>query len=135
METQDPSSSSNPQIRKGTPEMSNEMLSRRRFLRQSFAFSALAGLGSLPSFADLKHGGSGDGGSHLLMVGDWGYESFEAQSRVAKAMLGYVKERGFTTEALFMLGDNWYGPLPGGVKDKRRQTQLEEMYPKSVFDC
>ena len=34
-----------------------------------------------------------------------------------------------------MLGDNWYGPLPDGVKDKRWQTQFEEMYPKSVFDC
>jgi hypothetical protein len=113
----------------------NETLSRRRFLRQSFAFSALAGLGALPSFADGRHGGSTGGGSHMLMVGDWGYEDFEAQSRVAKAMQAYVKERGFTTEGLLMLGDNWYGPLPGGVKDKRWQTQFEEMYPKSVFDC
>jgi tartrate-resistant acid phosphatase type 5 len=112
-----------------------EMLSRRRFLRQSFAFSALAGLGSLPSFADSGHGSPGDDGAHLLMVGDWGYQDFEAQSRVAKAMQSYVKQRGFTTEALLMLGDNWYGPLPGGVKDKRWQVQFEEMYPKSVFDC
>jgi tartrate-resistant acid phosphatase type 5 len=115
--------------------MPNEMLSRRRFLRQSFVFSALAGLGSLPSFADLGHGASSGDGAHLLMVGDWGYQDFEAQSRVAKAMQGYVKEHRFTTEALFMLGDNWYGPLPGGVKDKRWQMQFEEMYPKSVFDC
>ncbi len=113
----------------------NGTLSRRRFLRQSFAFSALAGLGALPSLADPKHGGSSAGGSRLLMVGDWGYENFEAQTRVAKAMQDYVKARGFTTEALLMLGDNWYGPLPGGVKDKRWQTQFEEMYPRSVFDC
>jgi tartrate-resistant acid phosphatase type 5 len=110
-------------------------LSRRRFLRQSFAFSALAGLGTLPSLADPKHGDSSVGGSRLLMVGDWGYENFEAQARVAKAMQDYVKARGLTTEALLMLGDNWYGPLPGGVKDKRWQTQFEEMYPKSVFAC
>ena len=110
------------------------MLSRRRFLRQSFAFSALAGLGALPSFADSKHGGS-SAGSRLLMVGDWGYENFEAQTRVAKTMQDYVKARGLTTEALLMLGDNWYGPLPGGVKDERWQTQFEQMYPKSVFDC
>ncbi|HWW98381.1 MAG TPA: metallophosphoesterase, partial [Edaphobacter sp.] len=113
----------------------NEPLSRRRFLRQSFAFSALAGLGVLPAVADSKHGGSSAGGSRLLMVGDWGYENFEAQARVAKAMQDYVNERGLTTEALLMLGDNWYGPLPGGVKDKRWQTQFEEMYPKGVFDC
>ncbi len=109
------------------------MLSRRRFLRQSFAFSALAGLGSLPVFADSHK--SVSGASHLLMVGDWGYENFEAQTRVAKAMQGYVGAQGFKTEALFMLGDNWYGPLPEGAKDKRWQTQFEEMYPKSVFDC
>ena len=93
----------------------NDTLSRRNFLRQSFAFSALAGLGSLPSFAAAKH----TGGSHVLMVGDWGYENFAAQTRVAKAMQAYVGEQGFKTEALFMLGDNWYGPLPEGVKDKR----------------
>jgi tartrate-resistant acid phosphatase type 5 len=110
----------------------NEMLSRRRFLRQSFAFSALAGLGAFPSLAGTRQV---SGGSHLLMVGDWGYENFEAQTRVAKAMQGYVKEQGFKTEALLMLGDNWYGPLPNGVKDTRWQTQFEEMYPKSVFDC
>src|SRR5258708_25809511 len=116
-------------------EMSlNGTLSRRRFLRQSFAFSALAGFGALPSFADAKHGGS-SAGSRLLMVGDWGYEDFEAQSRVAKAMQAYVKEQGVKTEALLMLGDNWYGPLPGGVKDARWKTQFEDMYPQSVFDC
>jgi tartrate-resistant acid phosphatase type 5 len=110
----------------------NEMLSRRRFLHQSFAFSALAGLGAFPSLAGARQG---SGGSHLLMVGDWGYENFEAQTRVAKAMQGYVKEQGFKTEALLMLGDNWYGPLPNGVKDTRWQTQFEDMYPKTMFDC
>ncbi|WP_353062020.1 metallophosphoesterase [Tunturibacter psychrotolerans] len=113
----------------------SEVVSRRRFLRQSFAFSALAGLGALPSFASSKQAGSANGASRLLMVGDWGYENFEAQSRVAKAMQAYVRVQGFTTEALMMLGDNWYGPLPGGVKDVRWQTQFEEMYPRSVFDC
>ena len=113
----------------------SEVVSRRRLLRQSFAFSALAGLGALPSFASSKQVGTANGGSRLLMVGDWGYENFEAQSRVAKAMQAYVHGQGFTTEALLMLGDNWYGPLPGGVKDVRWQTQFEEMYPKRVFDC
>ena len=113
----------------------NKEFSRRGFLRQSFAFSALAGLGALPSFADSKPDAAVAAGSHLLMVGDWGYEDTKAQSRVAKAMQTYAKERGFKTEALFMLGDNWYGPLPGGVSDARWQTQFEQMYPKSVFDC
>ncbi|WP_158944104.1 metallophosphoesterase [Granulicella sp. S190] len=113
----------------------NEVLSRRRFLRQSFAFSALAGLGSLTSFAASKHSGSPAGSSRLLMLGDWGYENFEAQSRVASAMQAYVRQQNFATQALLMLGDNWYGPLPGGVKDVRWQSQFEQMYPKTVFDC
>jgi tartrate-resistant acid phosphatase type 5 len=113
----------------------DEVISRRRFLRQSFAFSALAGLGALPSYASSKQTSAANGGSRLLMVGDWGYENVEAQSRVAKAMQAYAQGQGFKTEALLMLGDNWYGPLPGGVKDVRWRTQFEEMYPKNVFDC
>jgi hypothetical protein len=50
-------------------------------------------------------------------------------------MQSYVQGQGLKTDALLMLGDNWYGPLPGAEKDKRWQTQFEEMYPKSVFDC
>ncbi len=71
----------------------------------------------------------------MLMVGDWGDEDPTAQTRVAKAMQAYVHEHAISTQALLMLGDNWYGPLPDGVKDKRWQTQFEEMYPKSVFNC
>src|SRR5258708_37621895 len=94
----------------------NRTLSRRRFLRQSFAFSALAGLGALPSLADPKHTGSSVSGSRLLMVGDWGYENFGAQTRVARAMQDYVKAGGFSTVGFVMLGDYWDGALPGGVK-------------------
>jgi tartrate-resistant acid phosphatase type 5 len=111
----------------------NDLVSRRRFLRQSFAFSALAGLGGIPVLAGGK--AAEPTASRLLMVGDWGAEDAAAQSRVAKAMRTYVKEQSVNADALFMLGDNWYGPLRGGVKDKRWQVQFEEMYPKSVFDC
>jgi hypothetical protein len=113
----------------------NETLSRRRFLRQSFAFSALAGMGSLPSFAGAPKAAFKAGSSNLLMVGDWGDEDCRAQARVAAGMQSYVHAQGLKTDALLMLGDNWYGPLPDGVKDKRWQTQFEEMYPKNVFDC
>ena len=110
-----------------------ENLSRRHFLRQSFAFSALAGLGYLPAPAATR--ASATTASHLMMVGDWGYEDFTAQARVASSMQSYVKGNGIHPEALLMLGDNWYGPLPGGAKDQRWKTQFEDMYPKSVFDC
>ncbi|MCU1223285.1 MAG: Acid phosphatase [Edaphobacter sp.] len=112
----------------------NDTLSRRRFLRQSFAFSALAALGTVPSFAG-RGKAPGAEGSNLLMVGDWGYEDFQAQTRVAAGMSHYVREHGLKTDALLMLGDNWYGPLEGGVESKRWQTQFEDMYPKSLFDC
>ena len=111
----------------------HEPLSRRRFLQQSFAFSALAGMGgALPSLAKAA---TGAGSSNLLMVGDWGAENDKNQALVAAGMQGYVRAQGLKTDALLMLGDNWYGPLPDGAKDKRWQTQFEEMYPKSVFDC
>ena len=110
-----------------------DTLSRRGFLRQSFAFSALAGLGSLPSFAAPSRTAAGS--KHLLMVGDWGYEDFAAQTSVAAAMQQYVKTQKLTTDALLMLGDNWYGPLPGGAASTRWKTQFEDMYPKSAFNC
>jgi len=110
----------------------NGSFTRRGFLRQSFAFSALAGLGGLSALAAPKPTG---GGRHLLMAGDWGYENFKAQARVASAMQQYVRQTAIRTEALLMLGDNWYGPLPGGASDARWKTQFEDMYPKSVFDC
>jgi tartrate-resistant acid phosphatase type 5 len=113
----------------------NGMLSRRGFLRQSFAFSALASLGSLPSVAAESGREPNVAAKQLLLLGDWGYEDFAAQSRVADAMQRYVRERGIKTDALLMLGDNWYGPLPGGAESERWKTQFEEMYPKSVFDC
>jgi hypothetical protein len=106
------------------------MITRRRFLRQSFAFSALAGVGGLRGFAAAS-----SGGPHMLMVGDWGAEDPTAQGRVAGAMQQFVRGSGIAPEALLMLGDNWYGPLPGGVKDTRWKSQFEEMYPKSVFGC
>jgi len=69
------------------------------------------------------------------MVGDWGYEDFTAQKVVSAAMQRYAQDQGLKTDALLMLGDNWYGPLPGGATSQRWLTQFEEMYPRSIFDC
>lgn len=111
----------------------NELLSRRRFLRQSFAFSALAGLGAMPSFA--KGHTHQNGSLNWLMIGDWGSDRPAGQEAVAEGMLTYAKQHSLKTDALLMLGDNWYGDLTGGVDSPRWKTHFEDLYPKSVFDC
>jgi tartrate-resistant acid phosphatase type 5 len=112
------------------------MQNRRQFLLQSFAFSALASLHSLPSFAAApKNAKPSQDSSHLLVVGDWGYENPTAQISVARAMTDYARQHSLNTEALLMLGDSWYGPLDGGVDCPRWKTNFEDAYPQSVFDC
>jgi len=111
---------------------SNE-LNRRRFLRQSFAFSALASFGSLSSLADSIK--SDPGAAEMLVLGDWGYEDYKAQSQVAAGLRAYSKQHSVHPQALLMLGDNWYGELAGGAGSARWQTQFEQMYPASEFPC
>jgi tartrate-resistant acid phosphatase type 5 len=123
-------------VNKDSPEVYSG--SRRRFLRQSFAFSALAAMGSVGGIADSFSFGltaPEAAGAELLMVGDWGAEDPKAQSQVAAAMGNYTKAKAAHWQALMLLGDNWYGPLAGGAQSARWQTQFEEMYPANVFDC
>ena len=113
---------------------------RRRFLQNTLAFSAaatLAGCGKgnffteqpvIDPVVDLP--------SHFLAVGDWGtFGTTTDQSLVANGMQAYAKLHKLSTDGLLMLGDNFYGDMPGGVDDPRWQTQFEQMYPQSVFDC
>ena len=108
-------------------------LSRRRFLRQSFAFSALASLGSFSGLADSVP--ADPAAAQLLVLGDWGYENPAAQSQVAAGLRAYAKQHSVQPQALLMLGDNWYGELAGGATSARWQTHFEEMYPASDFPC
>jgi tartrate-resistant acid phosphatase type 5 len=107
------------------------MVSRRRFLRQSFAFSALASLGSFSGLAVPSEPAA----AQLLVLGDWGYEDYKAQSQVAAGLCAYSKQHSVQPQALLMLGDNWYGELAGGAGSARWQTQFEQMYPASEFPC
>ncbi len=111
----------------------NGALSRRGFLKQSFAFSAVAGFSSLPSLAKLHD--KNTEGFHWFMVGDWGYERPAGQEAVAASMSSYVRGQALKPDVLLMLGDNWYGDLTGGVDSPRWKTHFEDLYPKSVFDC
>jgi tartrate-resistant acid phosphatase type 5 len=110
------------------PQKAN--FNRREFLRQSFAFSALATVGA----HNLLAAPPDPAATHILMFGDWGYEEdFTGQRSVAASMTKYAQANKLRTDAIFMLGDSWYGALPGGPDDVRFKTQFEEMYPASVF--
>src|SRR3984885_1321357 len=117
----------------GFPSSPLHALSRRRFLRQSFAFSALASLGSFSGLADSVP--SDPAAAQLLVLGDWGYENPTAQSQVAAGLRAYAKKQSVHPQALLLLGDNWYGELAGVARSSRWQTQFEEMYPASDFPC
>ena len=108
-------------------------ITRRRFLRQSFAFSALAALGASPLTASIPP--SESSALEFLMLGDWGYEDAAAQTSVAAAIGKYSQQHSLKSEALLLLGDNWYGALEGGVHSLRWRTQFEEMYPAGAFPC
>jgi tartrate-resistant acid phosphatase type 5 len=113
--------------------LSSGTLTRRRFLRQSLAFSALASLGSFPSLADSVS--PEPAAAQLLVLGDWGYEDKTAQSQVAAGLRAYAQQHSVHPQALLMLGDNWYGELAGGAGSSRWQTQFEQMYPADDFPC
>jgi tartrate-resistant acid phosphatase type 5 len=106
---------------------------RRRFLRQSFAFSALASFGSLAGLAASVV--SDSAAAQLLVLGDWGYDDAKAQSQVAAGLRAYAQQHSVNPQALIMLGDNWYGELAGGAGSLRWKTNFEEMYPASDFPC
>jgi tartrate-resistant acid phosphatase type 5 len=108
-------------------------ISRRGFLHQSFAFSALAALSSDLAFAHVPS--SGPGAHEVLMIGDWGYEDAAAQTHVAAGMTAYARKNSIHPDAFFLLGDNWYGPLDGGVNSSRWHTNFEAMYPQDVYNC
>lgn len=119
-------------------------VSRRGFIRQSFAFSALAMLGPVLDLPGVLP--SDRKAADLLVIGDWGFdyeghtgewgydaEGRTAQSRVAAGMQQYVRRQAIRPQALLMLGDNWYGELAGGARSPRWRRQFEAMYPVDVF--
>jgi hypothetical protein len=107
-------------------------ISRRRFLRQSFAFSAAATMGRLP--VPSLPARPDHAAVNFLMIGDWGREgSIDPQKLVADSMIQYTQTHELRPDALLLLGDSWYGELAGGVHSPRWQTQFESMYPASAF--
>jgi tartrate-resistant acid phosphatase type 5 len=106
-----------------------EKINRRRALRTLFCSSAALSLNIVPRRAEAE----GETGSvNLLAIGDFGSTSKE-QRAVAEAMREYAQKRGMRTDALVLVGDNFYSRMEGGVESARWKTGFEEMYPASVF--
>ncbi|MGI4854523.1 MAG: hypothetical protein ACRYF4_10825 [Janthinobacterium lividum] len=117
-------------------------LPRRTFLKQTLAFSALAA--ARPGLALAPHHASPDA-ANAVIIGDWGYldrqeskkfgdgPNFAAQGQVARGMRRFVQASGMQPDALFLLGDNWYGDLPEGVASPRWTAQFEQLYPTELF--
>lgn len=83
---------------------------------------------------NLRASSADPGAKHMLLLGDWGADgSLLEQRKVAQAMAAYCASQRFTPEALFFLGDNFYGSLNGGASSPRWQSQFEQMYPAASF--
>ena len=118
------------------------MLTRRRFLRQTFGFSAaavLAGTADLAVAATAPTPAApANAACHLLAVGDCGVrrKDLARQRAVSDGMARYAGRWQFRPDALAMLGDNFYGGLGrSGVSSSRWESNVEKMYPADAFPC
>jgi tartrate-resistant acid phosphatase type 5 len=110
--------------------------SRRHFLQQTAKFSALALLRSPLALGEMTFTGTppDPSSNHLLMLGDWGTVTEPGQQiAVADAMKRWACVHRIRPDALLMLGDNFYGEMPGEVNSGRWIRQFEQMYPSSFF--
>ena len=103
---------------------------RRRLLRTVFCSSAALALNLKPG--TLVAAEPDD--LHWLAIGDFGSDE-PPQMAVAKGMQAYLARLQVKPQGLLLLGDNFYNPMPGGLKSYRWQTGFEDMYPKASFDC
>lgn len=113
--------------------MNPPTISRRTALKQTFCFSAalLAGKSNLSGKTIAE---SSLSASHFTMIGDWGKDGGnEMQRAVAKGMTDYMRAANFQPEAMFFLGDNFYGSFKGGTDCPRWKEQFSDVYPKAVF--
>ncbi len=130
--------------------------SRRRFLRQMLAWSAVTAAPPIAWSQTNSHPAqksaqntapnAPQNAAHALILGDWGWPDvvgpndddrrgagFKAQSEVAQGMRHFVGNQTSRPDALFLLGDSWYGDLPAGPRSPRWLTQFEQMYPADLF--
>ncbi len=68
----------------------------------------------------------------LLALGDFGTGK-QPQRDLAAALVKYATDQKKEFQGLLLLGDNFYHPMPGGVKSPRWKTDYSDLYPASVF--
>ncbi len=105
-------------------------VSRRRLLKTLFCSSVAMklNLASSAAAAETHTAASLD----LLVLGDFG-SGDEIQASVARAISRYAETLGKPTQGMLLLGDNFYGSMPGGVKSPRWQSGFSEPYPAKIF--
>lgn len=111
-------------------------MNRRRALKQTFCYSAayLMGKGLLQAQEPTAAATTAKDARHYMMIGDWGWkDDLRPQKAVANGMKRYLASQTFRHEALFLLGDNFYGSFKGGTSCPRWKTQFEDMYPREIF--
>lgn len=105
---------------------------RRRMLKTLFCSSVFMNL-NLGSRA-LGQLPATDGALELLALGDFGTGD-SRQRAVAHAMWNYVGGLPKKPDGLLLLGDNFYGAMPGGVSSPRWMRGFSNMYPSKYFPC
>jgi tartrate-resistant acid phosphatase type 5 len=120
-------------------------LSRRRALKTLFCSSAAMTLNLQPQRTLAQ---AAQGGLNFLAIGDFGSGAID-QKKVAKGLQDYAAKISLKPDALFFIGDNFYGPAhpmpkvngktvkgesaPFTPASKRWKTDIEDMYPASAF--
>lgn len=104
------------------------MMNRRRLLQTLFCSSMAMKL----NLASAAEASPTPGNLDLLALGDFG-SGDKNQRAVAEAMTLYARALGKPTDGILMLGDNFYGKMPGGVTSPRWQTGFSDLYPKKDF--
>lgn len=105
-------------------------LTRRRAIQTLFCSSAALALNIRTNAQTVI----GKDALHLLMIGDFGTGAAD-QQKVAAAMKKFVTDKQLRTEGLLMLGDNFYSRDKAGfgTESPRWKSDIEDMYPASVF--
>ena len=71
---------------------------------------------------------------NLVAFGDWGWMNSAAERATAQRIAAYARTNHIDFDAALLLGDNFYGAMPGGVSDPRWEIEFEQMYDAKVLD-